>query len=65
MRQDRPGFTVCDDQDSQGRIAAVLRGEATVHCNLRRCMLPRNGARALGVGHPPAHAARAPRAERH
>eukprot|EP00969_Alexandrium_andersonii_P067112 2960274-Alexandrium_andersonii.AAC.1 len=35
MRQDRPGITVFDDQDSQGRLAAVLSEEAIVHCNLR------------------------------
>eukprot|EP00969_Alexandrium_andersonii_P009260 405652-Alexandrium_andersonii.AAC.1 len=35
VRQDRPGLTVFEDQDSQGRIATALCEEAIVHCNLR------------------------------
>eukprot|EP00969_Alexandrium_andersonii_P104491 4610673-Alexandrium_andersonii.AAC.1 len=65
MRQDRPGPAVCDDQDSQRSLAAVVCGEAIVHCNLRYCVLTRDGARVRGVGHPPTHAVRAPRAEQH
>eukprot|EP00969_Alexandrium_andersonii_P066275 2922789-Alexandrium_andersonii.AAC.1 len=65
MRQDRPGLTVFDDQDCQGRAAAVLCEEAIVHCNLWHGVLARDGARVWGVGHPHTHAARAPRPERH
>eukprot|EP00969_Alexandrium_andersonii_P178987 7913122-Alexandrium_andersonii.AAC.1 len=65
MRQDRPGFTVFDDQGCQGRIAAVVGEEAIAHCNLRHGVHARDGARARGVRHPPTHAARAPRPERH
>eukprot|EP00969_Alexandrium_andersonii_P117479 5197196-Alexandrium_andersonii.AAC.1 len=36
VRQGSPGLTVLDDQDSQGRITAALRGDAIVHCDLRR-----------------------------
>eukprot|EP00969_Alexandrium_andersonii_P068571 3025279-Alexandrium_andersonii.AAC.1 len=65
MRQDRPGLTVLDDQDRQGRITAVLGEEAIVHCNLRRGMAPWDRAHVRGIGHTPANAVRAPRPEGH
>eukprot|EP00969_Alexandrium_andersonii_P218494 9651660-Alexandrium_andersonii.AAC.1 len=65
MRQDRPGITVLDHQDSQRGVAPVLCEEAIVHCDLRHDVLTRDGAHVRCIGHPAPHTVRAPRAERH
>eukprot|EP00969_Alexandrium_andersonii_P307190 13579351-Alexandrium_andersonii.AAC.1 len=65
MRQDRPGLTVLDDQNRQGRVAAVLGEEAIAHCNLRHGAVAWDRARVRGIGHTPTHAVRTPRPEGH